>query len=145
MDRRSETTGKPTDRLASSPWGARPPRELLFGRMHEDWTVEARLFPAPSRVFCIASAGCTALALGRLGHEVTAVDVNPAQVAYAQQRLEGAPPTEGRAERLLRQARRLLPLLGLSERRRREFLLLSETEAQIRYWNEHLARIIHEE
>lgn len=53
--------------------------ELLFGRMHEDPALELALFPPRSRVVCIASAGCTAFALAAAGHEVTAVDVNPAR------------------------------------------------------------------
>lgn len=56
--------------------------ELLFGRMHEDWSIESSLFQPGSKVFCIASAGCTALALAARGHAVDAVDVNPAQVRY---------------------------------------------------------------
>src|SRR5690348_12983972 len=54
---------------------ARPgPATVLFGRMHEDWSIEASLFPPGSRVLCIASAGCTALALADRGNIVTAVD-----------------------------------------------------------------------
>jgi Protein of unknown function (DUF3419) len=62
---------------------ARPgPATVLFGRMHEDWSIEASLFPPGSRVLCIASAGCTALALADRGNIVTAVDINPAQIDY---------------------------------------------------------------
>src|SRR5262249_30070008 len=84
----------------ASAWGAgfsgrAGPPVLLFGRMHEDWTIEAEPFAPGTRVFCIASAGCTAMALAARGHEVVAVDVNPAQVAYVRERLAGAEPRQG--------------------------------------------------
>ena len=56
--------------------------ELLFGRMYEDRAIELEAFAAGGRVFCIASAGCTAFELAARGDDVTAVDVNPAQVSY---------------------------------------------------------------
>src|SRR3954453_6226657 len=45
----------------STPWSrgridGRPgPPQLLFGRMHEDWRVEASIFRPGGRIFCIAS------------------------------------------------------------------------------------------
>jgi S-adenosylmethionine:diacylglycerol 3-amino-3-carboxypropyl transferase len=65
---------------------------LMFGRMFEDWSVEARLFPPGGRVFCIASAGCTAIALAARGHDVTAVDgsVNVVEAGAAEY-LEACP------------------------------------------------------
>jgi Protein of unknown function (DUF3419) len=80
--------------------------------MYEDRAIELEVLPARGRVFCIASAGCTAFELAARGDEVTAVDVNPAQVRYVQRRLGGELPVEGRVERLLRRARGLAPLLG---------------------------------
>ncbi|MFD0531056.1 DUF3419 family protein [Kitasatospora arboriphila] len=86
-------------RLTAGP--ADRPR-VLFGRMYEDPAVELSVFPPPgARVLCIASAGDTAAALAAAGYEVTAIDLNPVQLAYARARLEGgAPALTGTAERL---------------------------------------------
>ncbi len=113
-------------------------RQLLFGAMYEDPAIELEAFAAGSRVFCIAGAGCTARALSAAGLDVTAVDINPEQVEYAQARAAGAPMREGAAERLLSRGRSLLPLLGWSERRRREFLGMCDPAAQVQYWRETL-------
>jgi S-adenosylmethionine:diacylglycerol 3-amino-3-carboxypropyl transferase len=103
--------------------------------MYEDWRIEVEAFPAGSSVFCIASAGCTALALASRGHAVTAIDINPAQVEYVRERLQGAPPREGSAERMLGLGRRLLPAVGWSAERRRHFLTLDDPAEQLRYWD----------
>ena len=126
----------------SQPWQAgsfrgRTPR-LLFGSMYEDPAIELGAFPPRSRVFCIASAGCTARTLAAAGHDVTAVDINPRQLQYAQARADGAPFREGVVDRMLRQGRALLPLLGWSEKRRREFLLLRNPTEQVHYWRQTL-------
>ena len=42
--------------------GRGPPR-VLFGRMYEDPEIEHAAFAPGGRVFCIASAGCTAMRL----------------------------------------------------------------------------------
>jgi hypothetical protein len=115
----------------------RTPR-LLFGSMYEDPAIELEAFPPRSRVFCIASAGCTARALSAAGHDVTAVDINPRQLQYAQARADGAPPCEGVADRMLRQGRAILPLLGWSEKRCREFLLLRNPVEQAYFWRQTL-------
>jgi len=83
---------------------------LLFGRVYEDPAVELGLIPPASRVLCIASAGDTASALARAGHDVTAVDINPVQLAYCRARLAGAPALIGSAERLLAVGRRAAAL-----------------------------------
>src|SRR5258708_17984571 len=79
----------------STPWQAGSfrgrTRQLLFGAMYEDPAMELEAFAPRSRVFCIAAAGCTARALSAAGHDVTAVDINPEQVQYAQARAAGAP------------------------------------------------------
>ena len=59
------------------------PRKLLFGCMYEDAEIELRAFQPGGRIFCIASAGCTAMKLAAR-HTVVAVDINPVQVAYVQ-------------------------------------------------------------
>jgi DoxX-like family/Protein of unknown function (DUF3419) len=116
--------------------GRRGPPRLLFGRMHEDWRIEAEAFPAGTRVFCIASAGCTALELAAGGREVVAVDVNPAQVAYLRERLAGAPCREGEADRRLGQARRLQPLVGWTGLW--PFLEMEDPQEQVRFWDTRL-------
>ncbi|MET7289393.1 hypothetical protein [Streptomyces sp. NPDC005573] len=132
---------------AATPWargrlsglGGAP--RILFGQMYEDWGVERRVFPAPgARVLCIASAGDTAAALAGLGYDVTAVDINRTQLAYARARLAGAPVVEGTAEQGMRLGRAAAGLL-LPEWRPpplRAFLGLRDTEEQRRHWRQHL-------
>ena len=81
------------------------PKRILFGRMYEDAAIEQAAFRAGGRVFCIASAGCTAMASAPR-HRVTAVDINPVQLAYAEQRAAGGADANrlGRARRRLRPA-----------------------------------------
>jgi S-adenosylmethionine:diacylglycerol 3-amino-3-carboxypropyl transferase len=110
------------------------PQRVLFGRMYEDAAIECAAFPAAGRIFCIASAGCTAMALA-LRHEVVAVDINPAQLAYVARRLAGAPAVRGTAERLLDAARTLAPLAGWSRRRLHTFLALDDVAAQRAFWH----------
>jgi S-adenosylmethionine:diacylglycerol 3-amino-3-carboxypropyl transferase len=69
-----------------------------------------------------------------VGHRITAVDVNPRQLAYARARSAGTPPVEGTAERLLGCAIRGLPLLGWTRARLDEFLAMRDTCAQRAYW-----------
>ncbi|HET7855322.1 MAG TPA: DUF3419 family protein [Gaiellaceae bacterium] len=126
---------------AGSAWARGPFRgvgsdpQLLFGRMWEDAEIEAQVFPPGSRVFCIASAGCTALELARRGCVVTAVDVNPAQIAYVRRRLAGGRPEQGHADRLLAHARRLLPLAGWRRSELVRFCELDDPAEQARRWD----------
>ncbi|HEX4966446.1 MAG TPA: DUF3419 family protein, partial [Thermoanaerobaculia bacterium] len=128
----------------ATPWsrgrldGRRGPPQLLFSRMHEDWRIEAEAFRPGSRIFCIASAGDTAIALARRGFRVTAVDVNPAQIEYARARAAGAPPRLGIVDRQQAMARRLLPWLGLHRRELREFLQLGDPAEQTAFWRRRL-------
>lgn len=129
---------------AGTPWergridGRDGPPQLLFGRMNEDWRIEAAVFPPGSRIFCIASAGCTALALSGQGYRVTAVDINPAQIEYARARAAGAPPRLGVIDERLGRARLLLPWLGLRARELRQFLDLSAPDEQLSFWRRKL-------
>jgi len=129
---------------AATPWargridGRDGPPQLLFGQMNEDWRIEAEVFPPGSRIFCIASAGCTALALAARGFRVTAVDVNPAQIEYARARAAGAPPRLGVIDRRLARARLALPWLGATARSLRQFLDLSSTVEQTAFWRRNL-------
>ncbi len=113
------------------------PAEVLFGRMYEDSAIEQAAFKDRSRVFCIASAGCTAMALAPQ-HEVVAVDINPRQLAYAQRRLDGAPAIRGRAEQLMSFARFFAPLAGWWPSAVQEFVNLEDPERQMAYWRDRL-------
>jgi S-adenosylmethionine:diacylglycerol 3-amino-3-carboxypropyl transferase len=129
----------PIAELAATAWRAgafeRRAGQLLFGRMYEDPAIELAHFPPRSRVFAIASAGCTARALAAAGHRVTALDINPVQVEYAAARARGAPAQIGAAERLLANGRRLLPLVAWGEWKLRAFLELTDPAAQLDYWD----------
>ncbi|MEJ1963622.1 MAG: DUF3419 family protein [Gammaproteobacteria bacterium] len=113
------------------------PGNILFGRMYEDASVELSAFEHRSRVFCIASAGCTAMALAP-HHDVVAVDINPVQLAYAERRFAGHDSTRGSAERLMAFGRSFAPLLGWWPTRIRAFLELQYPAEQIAYWRQHL-------
>ena len=128
---------RPTTPWQSGSFRATSPK-LLFGRMFEDPSIELHAFPPHSRVFSIASAGCTARALAAAGHQVTAVDINPLQLAYAQSRATGSPAREGAAERLMSAGCSLLPLLGSAERKRAFFLNMTDPAEQLDYWDRHL-------
>ena len=130
-----------------SPWaaggllpGGRP--RLLFGWMYEDHGVEVAAFRPGGRVLAIASAGDTAAALARAGHQVTAVDINPAQLAYARARLAGAPAAAGTAERMLAAGRAaagaLIPAWRPAALER--FLRLADPAAQAAWWRHELDR-----
>jgi S-adenosylmethionine:diacylglycerol 3-amino-3-carboxypropyl transferase len=112
--------------------------KLLFGWTHEDAAIELDAFAGLRRVFCIAGAGCTAMALAAAGHDVTAIDINPFQVEYARARAGGAPARPGAAERRVARGRAMLPLLGWPRRAVREFLSLDDTAAQIEFWDRRL-------
>ncbi|MDE3137141.1 MAG: hypothetical protein KGL59_11245 [Acidobacteriota bacterium] len=113
------------------------PHRLLFGRMYEDVEIERAAFHGKRRVFCIASAGDTAIKLAET-HEVVACDINPTQLAYAQQRAEGAPRETGDAERAMNFARTFMPLIGWRSEYLHTFLNLSNLAEQISFWCDHL-------
>lgn len=113
------------------------PRQVLFGRMYEDTSVELGAFRPGGRALCIASAGCTAMKLAP-AHEVVAVDINPVQLAYAERRFEGDPGVRGRAERLMDFMRFFGPLAGWWPSRVRRFVELDDPAAQMDYWQSQL-------
>jgi S-adenosylmethionine:diacylglycerol 3-amino-3-carboxypropyl transferase len=113
------------------------PRQVLFGRMYEDTAIELDAFEPGGRVFCIASAGCTAMRLAAR-HEVVAVDINPVQLEYAAQRLGGDPGFRGRAERVMDFMRFFAPLAGWWPSRVRDFVSLSDPSEQIAMWRSEL-------
>jgi S-adenosylmethionine:diacylglycerol 3-amino-3-carboxypropyl transferase len=113
------------------------PKQVLFGRMYEDFEIERSAFPAGSRVFAIASAGCTAIRLSE-DHEVTAVDINPIQLAYAQRRALGAPVETGSAERMMQSGRRGFPLIGWTHKTLDTFFSLEDTDQQTMFWQKNL-------
>jgi len=113
------------------------PRQVLFGRMYEDTSVELDVFRPGGRVLCIASAGCTAMNLAP-HHEVVAVDINPVQLEYAARRIEGDPGFRGRAERVMDFMRFFAPLAGWWPSRVRAFVELEDPAEQMEYWNREL-------
>lgn len=115
----------------------RGPHRLLFGRMYEDAEIERAAFEGKRRVFCIASAGDTALRLADR-HEVVACDINPAQLAYVQRRAAGAPRETGDAERAMNFFRAFAPLVGWRKSLVRAFLELSDTAEQMSFWRDQL-------
>ena len=106
--------------------------------MHEDWLIEADALPDRGRIFCIASAGCTAFALASRGASVTAVDANPAQIEYVRARLEGAEPRIGVVDGMLARLRRLSRLVGWNPAALSEFCALGDCRAQLDFWRERL-------
>ena len=130
-----------TDSRADTPWRAGRldarggARAILFGRVYEDSSIESAAFRPGGRVFCIASAGCTALALCR-EREVVACDINPAQIAYVRRRIAGGPSELGKVDKLLSGLRRLMPLIGWSAARIARFLDMQDPELQLVFWRE---------
>jgi len=112
-------------------------QRILFGHMHEDAEIEREAFRGRGRVFCIASAGCTAIELSRT-HEVVACDINPVQLAYAESRARGGPAVTGDAERVMAFARIFMPLVGWSAGTVGAFLKLSDVDEQLAFWRSHL-------
>src|SRR5690349_17864933 len=94
-----------------------PTAPLLFGSSYEDAAIEIAAFRPLSRVFAIAASGETARHLAAAGHRVTAVDLNPRQIEYAQTLV----PRRGRVEWTLALGR----TLGWRVSRIREFLSLN--------------------
>jgi S-adenosylmethionine:diacylglycerol 3-amino-3-carboxypropyl transferase len=113
------------------------PRRLLFGHMYEDAGIERKAFAGKERVFCIASAGSTALQLAHQ-HDVVACDINPVQLAYAERRARGGSVETGDVERAMKVARMLMPLMGWRVGAVRAFLALSDVTEQTAFWREHL-------
>lgn len=113
------------------------PRRLLFGHMHEDAEVDRIAFQDNGRIFCIASAGDTAMRLSHQ-HEVVACDINPVQLAYAERRAIGAPFEMGDAERVMQIVRAAMPLAGWRRETVNVFLAMSDAAEQTAFWREHL-------
>jgi S-adenosylmethionine:diacylglycerol 3-amino-3-carboxypropyl transferase len=106
--------------------------------MYEDSGVELAAFAPGGRVFCVASAGCTAFDLAARGDDVTAVDLNPAQVEYVRQRLDGGAPERGTIDRRFDRLRRLAPAVGWRRAVLERFCSLERPEAQLEFWRRHL-------
>jgi Protein of unknown function (DUF3419) len=106
--------------------------------MYEDSTLELTAFAPGSRVFCIASAGCTAFDLAARGDNVTAVDINPAQVEYVRRRIAGGPLGRGAVDRRLDRLRRLEPTLGWRRSVLERFCSLEQPDVQLDFWRRNL-------
>ncbi|HYL99007.1 MAG TPA: DUF3419 domain-containing protein [Blastocatellia bacterium] len=115
----------------------RGPRRILFGRMYEDVEIERAAFIGAKRIFCIASAGCTAIALAQ-DRDVVACDINPVQLAYAERRINGGEIELGSAERIMNFGRRFARLVGWRPSIVRDFLALSDPAEQVIFWRERL-------
>ena len=113
------------------------PSRLLFGRMYEDAAIECEAFRPSGRIFCIASAGCTSMALARR-HDVVAVDINPVQLAYAERRIFGGAPVQGTVERLMAVIRGPAGAVGWRRSRLQAFLDLHDPKQQVAYWRQYL-------
>ena len=113
------------------------PGKVLFGRVYEDALIDLEAHDQADHVFCIASAGCTALRLAA-HHRVTAVDINPAQLAYARRRALGGAMMEGSIERILGIARSALFLIGWNTSRLEEFCALENPLEQSAFWRANL-------
>jgi S-adenosylmethionine:diacylglycerol 3-amino-3-carboxypropyl transferase len=128
--------------VKQTPWRRGPfragPRGLAFGETYEDAAIELGAFLPGSRVFSIAGAGSTARALAAAGHRVTAVDINPAQLEYAEARAAGSVPRAGAAERMVEFGRNLARLAGWSRARLEAFLSLSDCSEQAEFWDREL-------
>lgn len=110
---------------------------MLFGHMHEDAEIERAAFRNKGRMFCIASAGCTAAQLS-VTHDVVACDINPVQLAYAERRLHGAAATLGHAERAMAFARLFMPLVGWRASVVCAFLAFTNVTEQLWFWRAHM-------
>jgi S-adenosylmethionine:diacylglycerol 3-amino-3-carboxypropyl transferase len=132
----------PIPETASTPWRRGPFKahlhQLTFGQTYEDSGIELEAFRPRSRVFCIAGAGYTARALAEVGHYVTAVDINPLQLGYAQSRAAGGPLRMGITERVLAFGRNLARLAGWSPGKLTDFLNLTDPGEQVEYWDRRL-------
>jgi hypothetical protein len=106
--------------------------------MYEDAEIDREAFQGKGRIFCIASAGDTAMLLSR-EHGVIACDINPVQLAYAEHRVKGGGPGEtGDAERAMHFMRVFTPLIGWRQDFIRGFLALSNPDEQLLFWRQHL-------
>ena len=105
--------------------------------MYEDAEIERAAFAGRGRIFCIASAGSTALALAT-EHEVVACDINPVQLEYAKRAAAGGAAETGDAERAMQFARFFMPLMGWRKALLSDFLSLDDLDAQSEFWKRHL-------
>jgi S-adenosylmethionine:diacylglycerol 3-amino-3-carboxypropyl transferase len=113
------------------------PGKVLFGRMYEDTRIELAAFRPGGRVFCITSAGCTAIDLVAR-HPVVAIDINGEQLAYAGARLAGGAAVRGTAERVMSFGRAFAPMVGWSQARLRAFVDLDDPATQQAFWRREL-------
>ena len=109
---------------------------LLFGATYEDPHIEREALRDCHRVFCIVGAGDTARALAVNGHKVFAVDVNNAQIQYAQSRTDGQAFTPGAAERIMQFGRFLMKAGGWSASDVNNFVKARTISEQMDMWSD---------
>lgn len=98
---------------------------ILFGASYEDERIELDVFGRPGRICVVAGSGETAAGCAAAGHAVTAVDINPTQLAYARARCAGGATVVGTAERGMAVARALLKVVAPAWRRDRLLSVLA--------------------
>lgn len=134
-------TSSNSEKSSETPWSkgnlgrGRHPR-ILFGVSYEDERIELEEFGNPDRICVIAASGETAAACAAAGHEVTAVDINPVQLDYAQARLASGRSRLGTAEQGMRVARSALgPIVpGWRWSRLGPVLAEADGEQAVDYW-----------
>ena len=126
-----------TSRLGGAPWTPttpweagrfdrrRGPKKILFGRMYEDPSIEASVFPPAGRVFCHRLRGLHRHGARRAPPRDGGRH-QPRAARLRRRRLDGAPMETGTAERVMGLLRKLLPLAGWRRATVEAFLALDD-------------------
>lgn len=130
--------------VSGNPWrsaGRRGDGErILFGVSYEDERIELDAFADARRVCVVATSGEVVAACAAAGLEVVAVDFNPAQLAYARERVAGGPTRRGSAQLVMDTLRQGLTAVAPAWRPRHliSHLLHDDGPAARQYWDEAL-------
>lgn len=129
--------------MSGTPWATsallRGGDAVRFGLGYDDERIELEALPR-GRALVIAGSGEVAAALASVGDEVTAIDIRPAQRAYAEQRVAGGPTQLGEAERLLAIGRAALAIAQPVWRPGRLARLLElPADRAVEAWRRHFA------
>lgn len=134
----------PDTSASRNPWrtaGAGGDRQrVLFGVSYEDERIELDAFAGARRVCLVATSGEVVAACADAGHEVVAVDLNPAQLDYARQRIAGGPTRRGSAQLVMDTVRQGLTAVAPAWRSRHlvQHLLHDDGPAARKHWDETL-------